>query len=108
MLLFAADNCQHVDLVNKRNHEQLTRDEETKITRLHHAGTEKYPDEDPANLSMAGFSTGTLRHNFSFLSVYKHGTGNDTEGTTFQDEWVTVDYIFYRRVNPLKIIRFIK
>lgn len=90
------DNCQHADLVTKRVLENLTREDELKIIKLHHTGKERLPDEDPSTLSMAGFSTGTLRHSFNFLSVYKHKVGNETEGTTNQEEWVTVDYIFYR------------
>lgn len=40
-----------------------------------------------------------LEHNFKFQSVYDHGNyfGNqlDREVTTFQDKWLTVDYIMY-------------
>lgn len=37
-----------------------------------------------------------LTDNFSFRSVYNQGNGQYNEATTFQDQWVTVDYIFYR------------
>uniref|UniRef100_A0A6P7F5I2 Protein angel isoform X2 n=1 Tax=Diabrotica virgifera virgifera TaxID=50390 RepID=A0A6P7F5I2_DIAVI len=37
----------------------------------------------------------SLSHNFGLKSVYKHGSGPTAEGTTHQDEWLTVDYIFY-------------
>lgn len=50
----------------------------------------KNPDEkDPHNL----FATGQLRHALNLVSVYDHH--NRSEATTFQDKWVTVDYIFY-------------
>jgi len=43
--------------------------------------------------------TNKLEHNFQFQSVYDHGNyfGNpwDREVTTFQDKWLTVDYILY-------------
>merc|ERR1711874_515435 len=38
-------------------------------------------------------------HNIRFRSVYDHGkrgrNDRDCEVTTFQDQWITVDYIFY-------------
>lgn len=36
--------------------------------------------------------TRSLTRNFAFRSVYDH----DYEGTTFQNKWLTVDYMFYR------------
>ncbi|KOC58886.1 Protein angel like protein 2 [Habropoda laboriosa] len=42
------------------------------------------------------FCSGTLTHPFRFNSVYKHRNRHgELEATTNQDEWVTVDYIFY-------------
>lgn len=42
------------------------------------------------------FSSGTLSHPFVFKSAYNHYRNDDIEGTTYQDRWITVDYIFYR------------
>nr|XP_023029822.1 protein angel homolog 2 isoform X1 [Leptinotarsa decemlineata] len=44
-------------------------------------------------------SKGILSHNFYFKSVYNHGGAYMNEGTTHQDEWLTVDYIFYSMKN---------
>lgn len=58
--------------------------------------------ESGLSLSCVGPSSagnkGCLTENFSFRSVYSHGSTECQEGTTYQDEWVTVDYIFYRYV----------
>nr|CAD7257465.1 unnamed protein product [Timema shepardi] len=52
------------------------------------------------------FETGQLSHQFNLQSVYSH----DREVTTNQDNWVTVDYIFYssrdansRNQNPRQV-----
>lgn len=48
------------------------------------------------------FSSGTLSHQFPLKSVYSHfvdGSNDDVEATTYQDEWVSVDYIFYSATN---------
>lgn len=42
------------------------------------------------------FSTGILSHELKLQSAFIHTVGNDTVGTTNQDGWITVDYIFYR------------
>uniref|UniRef100_A0A336N0R2 CSON007738 protein n=1 Tax=Culicoides sonorensis TaxID=179676 RepID=A0A336N0R2_CULSO len=90
------DDCQHIHVVttNERN-----------FTKLHH--TEKIysvEEEDrievdyTENAPNIPFSTGELRHKFNFTSVYEHKLGKpDQEASTFQDQWVTVDYIFYTR-----------
>jgi protein angel len=47
------------------------------------------------------YGTGQVTHNLNLQSVYKHGKmGNyyESEVTTNQEGWVTVDYIFYRLV----------
>lgn len=47
------------------------------------------------------YGTGQVTHNLNLQSVYKHGEmGNyhESEVTTNQEGWVTVDYIFYRLV----------
>lgn len=46
----------------------------------------------------AGHATGQLTHNLNLCSVYKHGEKDkypESEVTTNQGNWVTVDYIFY-------------
>lgn len=51
----------------------------------------------------ARFSSGTLTHPFNMRSIYKHvNTHGEKEATTHQDEWVTVDYIFYSNIQPVE------
>lgn len=45
------------------------------------------------------FGSGCLTHPFNLRSVYSHKDCNGhREVTTHQDEWVTVDYVFYSDV----------
>lgn len=49
--------------------------------------------------SVERFSTGQLSHLLQFQSVYPHRLdrlNGANEATTFQNEWVTVDYIFHK------------
>lgn len=49
------------------------------------------------------FSSGTLTHPFNMRSVYTHiGPHGEKEATTHQNEWITVDYIFYSNIQPLE------
>ncbi|KMQ88633.1 protein angel-like protein 2 protein, partial [Lasius niger] len=49
------------------------------------------------------FSSGTLTHPFNMRSVYRHtSTHGEKEATTHQDEWITVDYIFYSNIQPIE------
>ncbi|KFB47423.1 hypothetical protein ZHAS_00015365 [Anopheles sinensis] len=42
------------------------------------------------------FSTGSLNHRFVFKSAYRQEPESQQQtATTFQDEWITVDYMFY-------------
>lgn len=41
------------------------------------------------------FQTGTLRHSFDFKSVYHNNSYDFNYVSTFQDQWILVDYIFY-------------
>lgn len=51
----------------------------------------------------ARFSSGTLTHPFNMRSIYTHiGAQGEKEATTHQGEWITVDYIFYSNIQPLK------
>lgn len=89
------DQCQHADVVEHRlKNSVLGRDEEWKLIQLQHSEKES-ANKSPRNFDQSLFSTGTLTHSFSLKSAYVHNHNNDTEATTHQDGWVTVDYIFY-------------
>lgn len=78
------DNCQYVDLVKERNQASSM--------------------SGGANKKLM-WATGTLTHDFCFSSTYSHYLANDYEATTFQNKWVTVDYIFYscKKINNNKV-----
>lgn len=49
------------------------------------------------------FSSGILTHPFDIHSVYTHvDAKGEMEATTHQDEWITVDYIFYSNIQPIE------
>lgn len=51
----------------------------------------------------AKFASGTLTHPFDMHSVYTHMNNHgEKEATTRQDEWITVDYIFYSNIQPIE------
>lgn len=76
------DRCQHASLVEKRQNEILTRNEEIALIKLHHKDktVAKITTETLANPDLE-FSSGTLSHLFALKSVYQHGTLEDPEGT---------------------------
>lgn len=50
----------------------------------------------------AKFSSGALTHPFKLKSAYPHSKRNgELEATTHQNEWITVDYIFYTDIELL-------
>lgn len=51
----------------------------------------------------ARFASGTLTHPFNLRSVYTHTSAHgEREATTHQNEWITVDYIFYSNIQPIE------
>ena len=110
-----SDSCQHEALQNVRdnsleitglyeskliNLQNTDRNETTQNTDRNHTTQNADRNEITQNTeginSVSKYESGTLSHNFAFKSAYKHVTEKGVEATTYQDEWVTVDYIFYR------------
>ncbi|XP_049292140.1 protein angel homolog 2 [Anopheles funestus] len=101
------DKCQHNAL---RDREQDHGDQipSSDMTKLHHSNhrsdksvtndSEKSLQSPEKSDRQNDFSSGSLSHRFVFNSAYRH-LGPDSEkqqyATTFQREWVTVDYLFY-------------
>ncbi|XP_040168753.1 protein angel [Anopheles arabiensis] len=101
------DKCQHTTL---RDREKVHRDKvpPSHLTKLYHSNHEKEdgepsgndsPSKERSSSSRSEFSSGALTHQFVFSSAYRH-YGPDSaqdrrQATTFQDEWITVDYLFY-------------
>ncbi|CAH1102345.1 unnamed protein product [Psylliodes chrysocephalus] len=81
------DNSQYHKVIEKRKDQNYTskkgdKEQTNEINRL-----SKMNCTDNMNLT----------HNFYFKSVYDHGARDTKEATTYQDEWLTVDYIFYSK-----------
>lgn len=91
------DNCQHMNILHKRLSKiQVTREEELNLIL-----SQKESKNTAVNCSCKRdkdhFGTGTLSHNLCLKSAYLHSYGSkNCEATTYQDDWITVDYIFYR------------
>ena len=90
--LNVTDTCQHAHVTEKRASLTGTSQPERE---------EKNPESRTVQ-----FSTGQLSHQLQFQSVYPHRLARlngAPEATTFQNEWVTVDYIFhkYKRNNHI-------
>lgn len=89
------DNCQHVDLLNYRERNvQLNRDEEYKLIKLQHSEKKIMKTNTTDCNSEFNTTSACISHNFNLKSVYEENS--HLEGTTYQNEWVVVDYIFYR------------
>uniref|UniRef100_A0A182FBT1 Endonuclease/exonuclease/phosphatase domain-containing protein n=2 Tax=Anopheles albimanus TaxID=7167 RepID=A0A182FBT1_ANOAL len=102
------DRCQHEGLKDRETTHPNTVPPSDR-TRLHHSakcnGETDNPAASPApernSPPSDEFSSGTLNHHFVFHSAYHHGketersNENNRAATTFQERWITVDYLFY-------------
>ncbi|KYN50202.1 PREDICTED: protein angel [Cyphomyrmex costatus] len=122
--LCVTDNCQHFNILTQR----LRREGTGKVMLENSESSLQKRDENmstPCNTTVlqqsansdidctqvieivkghsARFSSGTLTHPFKMRSIYTHkGAHDEKEATTHQDKWITVDYIFYSNIQPLK------
>lgn len=85
------DSCQHFDLVSSNYKANRTR-----IYNSEYANSSWNSEEDLQAKFPEQFSTGNLTHNFKFSSPQSL---NISQASTFQDEWLNVDYIFYTGEN---------
>ncbi|XP_024882164.1 protein angel-like isoform X1 [Temnothorax curvispinosus] len=122
--LCVTDNCQHFNVLTQR----LRKEGTGKVMLENSESHRQRRDENvptPCNINVlqqsansdtgraqvieiaqghsARFSSGTLTHPFNMRSVYTHmGAHGEKEATTHQNEWITVDYIFYSNIKPLE------
>lgn len=100
--LGVTDDCQHFD----RNLIMVSRFEfllfnfyiSFLLEQLHNSEKQQdqqliLPAVDKLKDSCLPFETGMLRHQLNFGSVYD----DNVNVSTFQDQWIIVDYIFYRK-----------
>ncbi|XP_051157761.1 protein angel isoform X2 [Leptopilina boulardi] len=119
--LHITDDCQHfnvllerlrgggrgqVMLENRENDKNGHRSEETVSEDVSvNTNTNQYQKIEIDEKSHVKFSSGTLTHPFKFRSVYKHKNRHGhPEATTYQNNWITVDYIFFSDIEPLGIL----
>lgn len=90
---FILDNCEHATLLQYRRRNQiLNRDEEFSVIKLQHSEKTIIAKNDHLKSDSNKNVAGKINHNFQFKSVYENCVD---EGTTYQNKWVIVDYIFY-------------
>lgn len=111
--LGVSDHCQHKVLQQGRYLEKVRgnlfslvdkRKIEEKLIKIAHSDRNKdipSSSSDVGCSSCPSQSSGIINHSFNFKSAYYHKlhrSNNAPEVTTFQDRWITVDYIFYTRI----------
>ncbi|XP_059479980.1 protein angel homolog 2 [Neocloeon triangulifer] len=102
--LGVTDCCRHASIITERTEcierqrsvEIVTR--ELNLLGLHHTERRSRKMQVPKS-GEHQFGSGTLSHNLSLVSAYPHRRNNKFEATTHQDEWTTVDYIFYSQLS---------
>ncbi|XP_055372296.1 protein angel isoform X2 [Condylostylus longicornis] len=86
------DNCQHIDVVGHSY---------TKPSRLYSSDNNERSGKISPDLVESCpqlFSSGQLTHSLNLNSAYHHvNKTNEKYASTYQDEWITVDYIFYNK-----------
>lgn len=101
------DNCQHLSVYLDRQRGVYTTTHNK--TNIYNSDIKKYKIDVLKNELSSGqynelFNTGVLSHSLQLKSVYNRIKANGhREATTFQDYWVTVDYIYYSYLSGLKL-----
>ncbi|XP_050360692.1 protein angel homolog 2 isoform X2 [Nymphalis io] len=99
------DNCQHLSVYLNR-HKGITADF-SMIKIFNSDFTMNTPEDDTAQIpEYSGmFNSDSIRHPLKLSSVYnKTKSDGRFEATTFQDYWITVDYIYFSHCKSLKLL----
>ncbi|KAJ8737285.1 hypothetical protein PYW07_000556 [Mythimna separata] len=98
------DNCQHLAVMLNRRE---GRDTHFSHIQIHNSANSTGEGEGSCGQGVSlldqfntMFNTGDIRHLFKFDSVYESHRG----ATTFQNYWVTVDYIYFSCRGPLRLL----
>ncbi|XP_011505786.1 PREDICTED: protein angel [Ceratosolen solmsi marchali] len=120
--LYVTDECQHFNVLTQRlsgkgsgrvmlrnteNKDIIYNDknssQKSQINNLVDSTSTTYQKIEIVDGHYVTFSSGLLTHPFKLHSVYEHlNSKGKHEVTTFQNGWITVDYIFYSNMKPLK------
>lgn len=96
-LIQVTSSCQHLGVYLQRN-----KDHDVKSSMLYNSEIQQRNQASYRNMERIAkdyahlFNNSFVRHNLNFKSVYNHmKKDGEYEATTFQETWVTVDYIYY-------------
>ncbi|XP_026331900.1 protein angel homolog 2 isoform X2 [Hyposmocoma kahamanoa] len=102
------DNCQHLSAYVNQQHGMDTEFNMTKIYNSDYRdGIPEVGDEERALVNNYSelFNSGVLSHSLNLTSTYtKYKEDGSYEATSFQDYWVTVDYIYFSFCSALRLI----
>ncbi|KAJ2954659.1 hypothetical protein O0L34_g2955 [Tuta absoluta] len=100
------DNCQHLSVYLNRQQGITTDFSMTKIHNSDYRESIPEPEDNPAEKDYSGlFNSGVISHSLNLKSTYsKYKTDGCPEATTFQDYWVTVDYIYFSCCSRLRLV----
>ncbi|XP_045458666.1 protein angel homolog 2 [Melitaea cinxia] len=99
------DNCQHLSVYLNRQKGITTDFNMIKIYNSDYSI--RAPEDGASQISdySGMFNSGSICHPLKLTSVYhKIKSNGHFEATTFQDYWVTVDYIYFSRCRSLKLV----
>ncbi|CAH0684780.1 unnamed protein product [Chilo suppressalis] len=105
------DNCQHLSVYLDRQVGKTTDNSTIKIFHSEYFGTcteKSCGDSEPPPPGCEYnelFNSGNVGHSLRLTSVYeKTKPGGGSEASTYQDYWVTVDYIYFSSCSNLKLV----
>lgn len=108
-LIQVTSSCQHLGVYLQR-----IKDQKFKSSMLYNSEIQQSYQANYRRMESIGkdyahlFNNSFVRHNLNFKSVYDHKKEEgEYEATTFQEAWVTVDYIYYSSgpSNNLQVLR---
>nr|XP_026497238.1 protein angel homolog 2 isoform X1 [Vanessa tameamea]XP_026497246.1 protein angel homolog 2 isoform X1 [Vanessa tameamea] len=99
------DNCQHLSVYLNR-HKGIAPDfSMLKIFNSDYSINSQRKDTSPIPDYSEMFNSGSICHPLKLTSVYnKVKSDGRLEATTFQDYWITVDYIYFSHCKSLKLL----
>ncbi|XP_026742037.1 protein angel isoform X3 [Trichoplusia ni] len=101
------DNCQHLSVILNRQEGRQTDYTNIKIFNSEYCvdGHIACGQAAASTDQFSGmFNSGIIGHSLNLASVYQTYRDGDYTATTFQDYWVTVDYIYFSYCNTLRLV----
>ncbi|CAH0716658.1 unnamed protein product, partial [Brenthis ino] len=99
------DNCQHLSVYLNRQKGVSTDFSMIKLYNSDYMEDPAEGDKTSVREFSELFNTGDIGHSLKLASVYRKAKKcGHLEATTYQDYWVTVDYIYFSICNSLKLV----